>query len=156
MSLVETLHAEHKARLYRMGGQPKPKPAYTPPAPVIKPIDPEPYYAGMWFYNLVTHAGKPLAIRIEDIQIAVCRHYRISRHDMISGRRTANIVFPRQVAYYLSKKLTLRSLPEIGRRFGGKDHTTVLHGIRKIEALEALMDTDTMGQISAIKAELLS
>ena len=53
----------------------------------------------------------------------------------LSSRRTANVVRPRQVAMYLAKLLTLRSLPEIGRRFGGRDHTTVLHAVRKIEGL---------------------
>jgi chromosomal replication initiator protein len=53
----------------------------------------------------------------------------------LSSRRTANVVRPRQVAMYLAKSLTLRSLPEIGRRFGGRDHTTVLHAVRKIEGL---------------------
>ena len=52
---------------------------------------------------------------------------------MTSRRRPANLAFPRQVAMYLAKTLTLRSLPEIGRRFGDRDHTTVLHAIRKID-----------------------
>ena len=55
--------------------------------------------------------------------------------DLLSSRRTANVVRPRQIAMYLAKMLTPRSLPEIGRRFGGRDHTTVLHAVRKIEAL---------------------
>lgn len=63
----------------------------------------------------------------------VCREYNISRVDLISQRRTAPIVGPRQMAMYLAKTLTLRSLPEVGRRFGGRDHTTVLHAVRKIE-----------------------
>ena len=65
----------------------------------------------------------------------VARQYNVSRSDLLSSRRTANVVRPRQVAMYLAKTLTLRSLPEIGRRFGGRDHTTVLHAVRKIEAL---------------------
>jgi chromosomal replication initiator protein len=65
----------------------------------------------------------------------VARHYNVSRTDICSARRTANVVRPRQVAMYLAKTLTLRSLPEIGRRFGGRDHTTVLHAVRKIAAL---------------------
>jgi len=65
----------------------------------------------------------------------VARQYNVSRSDLLSSRRTANVVRPRQVAMYLAKTLTLRSLPEIGRRFGGRDHTTVLHAVRKIEGL---------------------
>ena len=59
----------------------------------------------------------------------------MSRAEILSARRTANVVRPRQIAMYLAKILTLRSLPEIGRRFGGRDHTTVLHAVRKIEEL---------------------
>ncbi len=78
---------------------------------------------------------EPKRVKIEDIQRVVARQYNVSRSDLLSSRRTANVVRPRQVAMYLSKTLTLRSLPEIGRRFGGSDHTTVLHAVRKIEAL---------------------
>lgn len=78
---------------------------------------------------------EPRRVKIEDIQRAVARHFNVSRADMLSSRRTANVVRPRQIAMYLAKTLTLRSLPEIGRRFGGRDHTTVLHAVRKIEGL---------------------
>jgi chromosomal replication initiator protein len=78
---------------------------------------------------------EPRRIKIEDIQRVVARQYNVSRSDLLSSRRTANVVRPRQVAMYLAKIMTLRSLPEIGRRFGGRDHTTVLHAVRKIEAL---------------------
>jgi chromosomal replication initiator protein len=74
-------------------------------------------------------------IPIRDIQIACARYYGVSLADMLSARRTAVVVLPRQVAYYLAKMLTAKSLPEIGRRFGGRDHTTALSGIRKIERL---------------------
>ena len=76
-------------------------------------------------------------VKIEDIQKLVAGHYNVSRADILSSRRTAVVVRPRQIAMYLSKVLTLRSLPEIGRRFGGRDHTTVLHAVRKIEGLTA-------------------
>jgi chromosomal replication initiator protein len=65
----------------------------------------------------------------------VASHYGVSRADILSSRRTAVVVKPRQVAMFLAKTLTMRSLPEIGRRFGGRDHTTVLHAVRKIDAL---------------------
>jgi chromosomal replication initiator protein len=74
-------------------------------------------------------------VRIEDIQKVAARHYNVSKNDLLSNRRTRVIVRPRQIAMYLSKILTPRSLPEIGRRFGGRDHTTVLHAVRKIEGL---------------------
>ena len=82
-------------------------------------------------------AGEPRRVRIEDIQRVVARHYNVSRQELVSNRRTRVIVKPRQIAMYLSKTLTPRSFPEIGRRFGGRDHTTVLHAVRKIEELIA-------------------
>lgn len=78
---------------------------------------------------------EPKRVKIEDIQRVVARQYNVQRSDLLSSRRTANVVRPRQVAMYLAKNLTPRSLPEIGRRFGGRDHTTVLHAVRKIEGL---------------------
>lgn len=83
----------------------------------------------------LTRSGEPKRIRIEEIQRVVARHYNVSKQDLLSNRRTRTIVKPRQVAMYLAKMMTPRSLPEIGRRFGGRDHTTVLHAVRKIEDL---------------------
>jgi chromosomal replication initiator protein len=78
---------------------------------------------------------EPKRVKIEDIQKRVAIHYNVSRADLLSSRRTAAVVMPRQIAMFLAKSLTLRSLPEIGRRFGGRDHTTVLHAVRKIDKL---------------------
>lgn len=80
-------------------------------------------------------AREPRRIRIEDIQKVVARHYNVSKHDLLSARRTRTIVRPRQIAMYLAKTMTPRSFPEIGKRFGGRDHTTVLHAVRKIEGM---------------------
>lgn len=74
-------------------------------------------------------------VRIEDIQKIVARQFNVSKNDLLSNRRTRVIVRPRQIAMYLAKIMTPRSLPEIGRRFGGRDHTTVLHAVRKIESM---------------------
>ncbi len=76
-------------------------------------------------------------ITIEEIQRKVSEHYNIRFSEMVGPRRHRTIARPRQVAMYLSKHMTSRSLPEIGRRFGGRDHTTVMHGVRKIEELKA-------------------
>ncbi len=73
--------------------------------------------------------------KIEDIQRVVSQHFGVSKSDLVSARRTRSIVRPRQIAMFLSKQMTPRSLPEIGRRFGGRDHTTVLHAVRKVEEL---------------------
>jgi chromosomal replication initiator protein len=94
--------------------------------------------------------AEPKRVRIEDIQRVVARQYNVSRADLLSSRRTANVVRPRQVAMYLAKVLTLRSLPEIGRRFGGRDHTTVLHAVRKIETL-AGNDSAVADEIETLK-----
>ena len=78
-------------------------------------------------------------ITIDDIQRKVADYYNIRLSDLLSARRSRTIARPRQVAMYLSKLLTTRSLPEIGRKFGGRDHTTVIHAVKRIESLQ---DTD--------------
>lgn len=87
--------------------------------------------------NSLTRTNGEKRIRIEDILKFVSRHYNVTRTDILSARRTRTIVRPRQIAMYLAKTMTPRSLPEIGRRFGGRDHTTVLHAVRKIEGERA-------------------
>ncbi len=74
-------------------------------------------------------------VTIEEIQRKVSEHFNIRLSDMIGPKRTRTIARPRQIAMYLSKQLTTRSLPEIGRRFGGRDHTTIMHGVRVIEEM---------------------
>ncbi len=74
-------------------------------------------------------------VTIDEIQRSVAEYYNLRLAEMLSQRRSRVIARPRQVAMYLSKQLTSRSLPEIGRRFGGRDHTTVMHAVRKIEDL---------------------
>ena len=93
-------------------------------------------------------------VMIDDIQKLVASHFNVSRADILSSRRTFNVVRPRQIAMYLSKTLTLRSLPEIGRRFGGRDHTTVLHAVRKIEDL-ALKDQG-LGEVIELLKRMLN
>ncbi|MCF1710647.1 chromosomal replication initiator protein DnaA [Tabrizicola sp. J26] len=79
-------------------------------------------------------------ITVEEIQRRVAEHYNVRLSDLIGPKRVRNIARPRQIAMYLAKHLTPRSLPEIGRRFGGRDHTTIMHGVRRIEEL---MTTDS-------------
>ena len=83
-------------------------------------------------------------VRIEDILKIVSRHYKVPRNELLSARRSRDVVRPRQIAMYLAKALTSRSLPEIGRRFGGRDHTTVLHSVRKVEQM--IKDDLELGQ----------
>ncbi|NUB44900.1 chromosomal replication initiator protein DnaA [Fertoebacter nigrum] len=79
-------------------------------------------------------------VTIEEIQRKVAEHFNVRLSDLIGPKRVRTIARPRQIAMYLSKQLTPRSLPDIGRRFGGRDHTTIMHGVRKIEEL---MTTDS-------------
>jgi chromosomal replication initiator protein len=81
--------------------------------------------------------GSEKRITVDDIQKAVAEHFGLKQADLISERRNRAIARPRQAAMWLAKQLTTRSLPDIGRRFGGRDHTTVLHGVRRIEQLKA-------------------
>jgi len=74
-------------------------------------------------------------VTIEEIQKQVASHFNIRTSDMHSARRARSVARPRQVAMYLAKQLTTRSLPEIGRKFGGRDHTTVMHAVKKVEEL---------------------
>ncbi|MBC6496947.1 MAG: chromosomal replication initiator protein DnaA [Alphaproteobacteria bacterium GM7ARS4] len=87
-------------------------------------------------------------LSVEQIQKVVCNHYNIKMADMVSSRRAQDVVRPRQVAMYLAKAMTSRSLPDIGRQFGKRDHTTVLHAVRKIDILckkdSALQEDVTM------------
>jgi chromosomal replication initiator protein len=75
-------------------------------------------------------------VSVEEIQRKVSEHYNIRLSDMVGPKRLRSYARPRQVAMYLCKKMTSRSLPEIGRRFGGRDHTTVMHGVKRIEELK--------------------
>ena len=79
--------------------------------------------------------GGDKRVTVDEIQKAVCEHFALKQVDLISPKRTRAVARPRQVAMWLAKNLTTRSYPDIGRRFGGRDHTTVLHAVRQIEKL---------------------
>jgi chromosomal replication initiator protein len=92
-------------------------------------------------------------ISIDEIQTQVAEHYRIRKAEMTSARRAREVARPRQVAMYLSKQLTPKSLPDIGRRFGGRDHTTVIHAVKQIEKLRAA-DADLDADIRLLTRQL--
>jgi len=96
-------------------------------------------------------AGQRLTV--DRIQRAVCEEFKVTLTDMVSKRRARVIARPRQVAMYLSKKLTKRSLPDIGRRFGGRDHTTVMHAVKRIDELR-LADAEFNTQIETVEGIL--
>jgi hypothetical protein len=95
--------------------------------------------------------GKRHSPRIEDIQDAVCAVYRVETKEMLSKRRSAHLVRPRHVAMYLAKEMTGLSLPGIGRKFAFRDHTTVLHAVRKITG-ERANDPELDAMISRVEA----
>ena len=75
-------------------------------------------------------------VTIDSIQTIVCRFFKISKNEMLSSRRSRYLVRPRQTAIYLTKILTTKSLPEIGREFSNRDHTTIIHSVKTIEKLK--------------------
>ena len=143
------LHNAHKARLRRIAQaaerlDPKTDKAlysalnagYTALNEISGPVVHEKTPA--WFYNPKegeVAAEKAVAVSIRDVQNAACHHFGISLADLRKVRRLHAVVRPRQIAMYLCRELTVRSLPEIGRMFGGYDHTTVMHAARRIEEL---------------------
>ncbi len=85
--------------------------------------------------------------RIEDIQLVVAKYYGFTRVELRAERRDSNTVYARHVAMYLAKRLTQRSYPDIGRRFGGKDHTTVMHAVKRIE-LQRVTDSKLEAELT--------
>lgn len=149
-------HRAHADRQRRLGtvivALPPAQPIPTPKA-VIMTLEPppEPHF---WFSILEISEHAEREITCADIKRAVASHFAISVREIISARRTANIIMPRQIGIYLAKELTLLSLPDIGRHFGNRDHTTILHSIRKIAAL--LNDSAVAEAIKQVRSVLLS
>ena len=97
--------------------------------------------------------GAERRVTIDEIQKAVSAHFELKTIDLVSARRAVVVARPRQIAMYLAKRLTTRSLPEIGRKFGGRDHSTVIHAVRRIEELRD-SDRDVDGAVRALMREL--
>ena len=93
-------------------------------------------------------------ITIDNIQTLVCKYFKISKNEMLSSRRSRYLVRPRQVAIYLSKILTTKSLPEIGREFSNRDHTTVIHSVKTIEKLK-IENNEILNGINHLKNKIL-
>jgi hypothetical protein len=152
MTLLEQLHSEHKARrarLFTSGKVERPEPKQAEPRD-YKPLPPPRYIKPITYLQGVNLTRRVLRIveislerrlltktsSLQEVLDAVGSHFLVSKMDILSQRRDARVVRPRQIVYFLAKELTPMSYPEIGRRIGGRDHTTVLHGFRKIEKLE--------------------
>ena len=93
-------------------------------------------------------------ITIENIQTLVCKYFKISKNEMLSSRRSRYLVRPRQVAIYLSKILTTKSLPEIGREFSNRDHTTIIHSVKAVEKLK-IDNLEISNGINTLKNQIL-
>lgn len=145
MSLQEELHRAHKEHLIRMSRPPQPKVEQRPEpvrTPAVEfdslqawierqkaiPLPKEPWFSMVSDFDTTGPT-------IEKIIFATAQYFELPTKDLRGTYRTAHIAYARQIAFFLCRNLTVRSFPEIGRRFGGRDHTTVLHGYRKIEKL---------------------
>lgn len=97
--------------------------------------------------------GSQRRVTIDEIQKAVSSHFDVKQLDLVSQRRAVAIARPRQIAMYLAKRLTTRSLPEIGRKFGNRDHSTVIHAVRRIEELRGT-DSEIDGAVRSLMRQL--
>ena len=93
-------------------------------------------------------------VTIDLIQTIVCKFFKISKNEMLSSRRSRYLVRPRQTAIYLTKILTSKSLPEIGREFSNRDHTTIIHSVKTIEKLKE-KDPEMVENINKLKNQIL-
>lgn len=143
MSLIENYAAERKARLARLGmGKKVEPPKPTVEAELVKELRERDSLIAQLKSALIEKEiyiqamkGEDGRFSVVDVQSAVAGHFRIFRDDMIANGRSKDVTYPRQVAYYLCRRLTSRSLTQIGKRFTGRDHTSVLHGVKKIDRL---------------------
>ena len=146
MTLVEEMHQQHLARQARLGG------ASLPPRPKAKNDDNAKQKDFEKLAVEVASLKRQLQIQSEiigklittesdekprfgEIIECVCEFYEVSRNDVMSSRRTGDLVMPRQIICYLGRNLTGMSFPQMGRKLGGRDHTTALHGANKIHRL---------------------
>ena len=106
-------------------------PEPPPPAPILR-VEIAPELPAKPAEQVEEDDG-PRKPTVTEIRKCVAKYFNVSMNDLMSPRRLAQVVRARQIGFYLARKLTRQSLPDIGRRFGGKDHTTVLHGSRVIE-----------------------
>lgn len=140
--LRDKLHTAHMLRRQKLWSARPPLLALPKPQADTRP---------KWQTPKLVETVKPP--QLVKIQHAVCKAYGVSMPQLVGHERKADVVRPRQVAMYLSRTLTPRSLPEIARRFGGRDHTTVMHAVRRIEDLYG-KDDKLRDRINDIKGSL--
>jgi hypothetical protein len=154
---AEDVIANYRAIKAKMAAlKPYQPPVEIKPEPVAIPIverEPEPEPIPVVVVAPPRTDAEPAVPTLATIIQCVCRRYRVSAIDIKSARRTAAVVLPRQIVFYFGRSLTLLSLPQIGRLCGGKDHTSVLHGVRKIARL-AQLDADLAQELKDLEAEI--
>lgn len=137
MSYVETLHRQHLERQLRFAHaalkrREKPQQVFVVVKERPKQPDEAPAPTPVDVQQIPITDAPDTPLRMDTIRRLVAQHYGVRKHDLLSDRRTADLVVPRHVVFYLGRRLTTLSLPMIGRHMGNRDHTTVLHGVRKI------------------------
>ena len=148
--------ARRAAELVPEPAPPLPAPIVTPPTRTLPPIPDHLLREAEIMLSILAEGGGKFGPRVEAIQQAVLRHFPgVTINDLLSARRDNAVIEPRQIAMYLCKALTTRSTTEIGRRFGGRDHTTVIHACKKIAARVAQFD-HFAAFMGMIKAEIAS
>lgn len=125
----------------------------NPPPEPYRSLEPE-WWPGMWFGDLVSSC-KIGAASVGFIQDVVAKDYGVTKFDLISKKRIHKYVLPRQIAMYFARVLLDRPFPDIGRRFGARDHTTVIHAVQKISA-RCVSDPEFAIKIAALRAEILA
>lgn len=151
---------ERKARLFPVPPviEATPAPLAIEPKKKIVAVETEEDRFRKWFekWKAMRHAPAEPETKgpdVKAIQRTCCAAYGITMADILSARRTRDVVKPRQIAMYLAKTMTLKSLPDVGRRFGGRDHTTVLFAVRKIERM-VKTDPDFASHIETLKQSI--
>ena len=134
-------------------------PAVDPEVAVAQWVERQIAFAPMkatWFSIVEESAPhEPIRPRIEMIQRVVAAHYSVTRDDILSARRTAEVVMPRHVSMYFCRTMTLKSLPEIARRTGNRDHTVGIYAFRKVEAM-VQRDPDFADDIEDLRKKIVS
>jgi len=148
-----SLHAERQARMHRMAMAAVQCRAFSNFLPDQPATEKRWFPEGFTLPDADEYRPKTSAEKIRNIIRLVGCEYDVTETDIISERRSAPIILPRQVAMYLCKKTTTYSLPRIGGRFGGRDHTTVLHAVRKIERLLPI-DPELAVTVAYLEAQL--
>jgi chromosomal replication initiator protein len=155
MSIATSLQSAHKARLARIAARavPQTDPAAAQPPPPRDVLDSD--YERAWAIAILGWGGgrRHLKRRIDEIQQATAQHFGIARDDLLSGSSAIAVSRPRHVAMFLARELTTKSCAEIGEAFAGRDHSNVLHAVKRVRQ-RLRLDADLQRSIDCIRAAL--